>query len=46
MAAQDLDLDLLLAVGSGAQHDPAQELGEHKVDQSQCRRWIILGSSW
>jgi hypothetical protein len=46
MVAQDQDLDLLLVVGSRAQHDPAQELGEHKVDQSQRHRWIILGSSW
>ena len=30
--AQDQDLDLLGGVGSGAQHDPAQELEERLVD--------------
>jgi hypothetical protein len=27
--AQDQDLDLLGGVGSGAQHDPGQQLSEH-----------------
>jgi hypothetical protein len=35
LVAQDQDLDVLGGIGSGAQHDPAQELGEHRVDQPQ-----------
>jgi hypothetical protein len=31
--AQDEDLDVLGGVGSRAQQYPAQELGEHQVDQ-------------
>jgi hypothetical protein len=46
LVAQDQDLDLLAGVGSGTQDHPAQELGEHLVDQPQrhgrimpdCRR--------
>ena len=34
LVAQDEDLDLLGGVSSGAQHDPAQELGQHHVDQT------------
>jgi hypothetical protein len=33
LVAQDEDLDRLGGVGPGAQHHPAQELGEHEVDQ-------------
>jgi hypothetical protein len=33
LVAQDQDLDVLGGVGSGAQHDPTQQLGEHLVDQ-------------
>ena len=33
LVAQDEDLDLLGGVGPGAQHHPAQKLGEHEVDQ-------------
>jgi hypothetical protein len=33
LVAQDEDLDLFGGVGSGAQHHPAQELGEDEVDQ-------------
>ena len=43
LVAQDQDLDLLGGVGSGAQHDPAQELGEHLVDQSQRHQRIMPG---
>jgi hypothetical protein len=41
LVAQDEDLDLLAGVGSGAQHDPAQELGEHQVDQLQRHARIM-----
>jgi hypothetical protein len=34
LVAQDQDLDLLGGVGSGAQHNPAEELCEHLVGQS------------
>jgi hypothetical protein len=44
LVAQDEDLDVLGGVGSGVQHHPAQELGEHQVDQSQRHRRIMLGS--
>ena len=43
LVAQDQDLDLLGGVGSGAQHDPAQELGEHQVDQPQRHQRIMPG---
>jgi hypothetical protein len=43
LVAQDQDLDLLAGVGSGVQHDPAQELGEHLVDQSQRHQRIMPG---
>ena len=43
LVAQDQDLDLLGGVGSGAQHDPAQELGEHLVDQPQRHQRIMPG---
>jgi hypothetical protein len=33
LVAQDQDLDLLGGVGSGDQDHPAEELGEHQVDQ-------------
>jgi hypothetical protein len=41
LVAQDQDLDVLGGVGSGVQHDPAQELGEHLVDQLQRHRRIM-----
>ena len=44
LVAQDQDLDLLGGVGSGAQHDPAQELGEHLVDQPQRHQRIMPGT--
>jgi hypothetical protein len=34
LVAEDQDLDVLGGLGSGAQHDPAHELGDHLVDQS------------
>ena len=40
---QDQDLDLLAGVGSGSEHDPAQERGEHLVDQPQRHRRIMPG---
>ena len=43
LVAQDQDLDLLGGVGSSAQHDPAQELGEHLVDQPQRHERIMPG---
>jgi hypothetical protein len=43
LVAQDQDLDLLGGVGSGAQHHPAQELGEHHVGQLQGHRRIMPG---
>ena len=43
LMAQDKDLDLLGGVGSGAQHDPAQEVGEHLVDQPQRHQRIMPG---
>jgi hypothetical protein len=33
LVAQDEDLDFIGGVGSGAQHHPAQDFGEHEVDQ-------------
>jgi hypothetical protein len=33
LVAQDQDLDLLRPVRSGEQDHPAEELGEHQVDQ-------------
>jgi hypothetical protein len=44
LVAQDQDLDVLGGVGSGAQHDPAQELGEHLVGQSQRHQGIMPAS--
>jgi hypothetical protein len=41
LVAQDEDFDLLGGVGSGAQHHPAQELGDHEVGQSQRHRRIM-----
>jgi hypothetical protein len=43
LVTQDQDLDLLGGVGSGVQHDPAQELGEHLVDQPQRHQRIMPG---
>ena len=43
LVAQDEPLDVLGGVGSGAQHDPAQELGEHLVDQPQRHQRIMPG---
>ena len=44
LVAQDQDLDLLGGVGSGTQHDPVQELGEHLVDQPQRHQRIMPGT--
>lgn len=41
LVAQDQDLGLLGGVGSGVQHDPAEKLGEHLVDQSQRHQPIM-----
>jgi hypothetical protein len=41
LVAQDQDLDLFGRVGSGAQHDPAEEHGEHLIDQSQRHQRIM-----
>jgi hypothetical protein len=46
LVAQNEDLDLLGGVGSGAQHHPAQELGEQEVDQSQRHRRIMPVADW
>jgi hypothetical protein len=43
LVAQDQDLDVLGGLGSGAQHDPAEELGEHLVGQPQRHRGIMPG---
>jgi hypothetical protein len=43
LVAQNQDLDVLGGVGSGAQHDPAEERGEHLVDQSQRHQRIMPG---
>jgi hypothetical protein len=42
--AQDQDLDLVCGVGSGAQHHPAHQLGEHQVDQPKRHRRIMPAS--
>jgi hypothetical protein len=44
LVAQDQDLDLLARVGPGVQHHPAQELGEHLVDQPQRHQRIMPGT--
>jgi hypothetical protein len=41
LVTQDQDLDLLTGLGSSPQHDPAQERGEHLVDQPQRHRRIM-----
>jgi hypothetical protein len=41
LVAQDEDFDVLGGVGSGAQHHPAQELGEHDVYQLERHRRIM-----
>jgi hypothetical protein len=41
LVAQDEDLDVLGGVGSGAQHHPAQELGQYLVDQPQRHQRIM-----
>jgi hypothetical protein len=41
LVTQDQDLDLVAGVASGTQHDPAQERGEHLVDQPQRHRRIM-----
>jgi hypothetical protein len=43
VVAQDRDVDLVGGVGSRPEDDPAQELGEHLVDQPQRRRRIMPG---
>jgi hypothetical protein len=40
LVAQDQDLDLPAGVGSSPEHNPAQERGEHLVDQPQRHRRI------
>jgi hypothetical protein len=44
LMAQDQDLDVLGGVRSGVQHHPAQELGEHQVDQLHRHQRIMPGS--
>src|SRR4051812_48729667 len=39
--AQDEDLDLFGGVGAGVEHQPAQQLLEHLIDQLQRHRWIM-----
>jgi hypothetical protein len=46
LVAQDEDLDVLGGVGSGAQHHPAQELGEHEVDQLYATPQIMPAAGW
>jgi len=43
LVAQHEDLDVLGGVGPGAQHDPAQEIDEHLVDQPQRHHRIVPG---
>jgi hypothetical protein len=43
LVAQDRDVDLVGGVGSRPEDDPAQELGEHLVDQPQRRRRMMPG---
>ena len=43
LVAEDQDLDPLGGVGSDAQHDPAQELGDHLVDQPERHQRIMPG---
>jgi hypothetical protein len=43
LVAQDEDLDLLGCIGSGVQHHPTQELGQHQIDQPQRHRRIMPG---
>jgi hypothetical protein len=43
LVAQDQDLDLLGRIGTGAQGRPAQQLGEHSIDQHQHHRLIMMG---
>jgi hypothetical protein len=44
LVAQDKDLDVLGGGGSGAQHDPVQEYGEHLVDQPRRHERIMPGT--
>jgi len=44
LVAQDQDLDLLARFGRGVQHDPAQELGEHLMDQPQRHQRTMPGT--
>jgi hypothetical protein len=39
LLAQDEDPDLIGSVGSGAQHHPAQKLGEHQIDRPERHPW-------
>jgi hypothetical protein len=41
LMAQDQDLDLVGGVGSEVQDHPAQDPGEHEVDQPQRHRSIM-----
>ena len=43
LMAQDEDLDVLAGVGPGTEHNPAQEGGEHLVDQPQRHQRIMPG---
>ena len=42
LVTQEQDLDVLGRVGTSAQHHPAQQLGEHPIDQRQRHRLIML----
>jgi hypothetical protein len=46
LVAQDQDLDLLCPLGSSEQDHPAEELGEHQVDQLHRHRRVMPGSRW
>jgi hypothetical protein len=43
LVTQDQDLELVGGVGSGVQHDPARELGEHLLDQPRRHQRIMPG---
>jgi hypothetical protein len=43
LVTQEKDLDLLAGLGSSSDHDPAQERGEHLVDQPERHRRIMPG---
>ena len=41
LVTQDQDLDVFAGVGSSPEHQPAQQLDEHPVDQSQRHRKVV-----